>query len=63
MKFTLEEWRRLKNISQQHMANELNVNINTYRAWEKEPSKIKLATASKIVEILGVSMDDIIFLP
>lgn len=66
MKLTLREWRRLKEVSQEEMAKicgEDGVHVNTYRAWEEKPSTIKLSDAVKIAERLGITLDDIIFMP
>lgn len=61
MKLTLEEWRRVKNISQNQMADLLGIHVNTYRAWEEDPEKIRLSKAVLIAEKLDISMDDILF--
>lgn len=61
MQLTLKEWRRIKNISQEEMANACGVHVNTYRAWEESPGDIKLSNATKLSERLGVPMSDIIF--
>lgn len=63
MRLTLAEWRRLKNISQEEMANSCNVHVNTYRTWEKKPSEIRLSNAESISKRLGVPFSDIIFMP
>lgn len=57
----LRAWRRAKDISQQEMADKLNVHINTYQNWEKNPSKISIERAVQISKILGVSINDILF--
>ncbi len=59
--FTIKEWRRVKNISQEEMANACGVHVNTYRTWEEKPEMIKLTNAQKIADRLGVPMSDIIF--
>ena len=58
---TLRAWRRAKEISQEDMAERLNVHTNTYQNWEKEPEKISIANAVKIADILGVGMNEILF--
>ena len=57
----LRAWRRAKDISQQEMADKLNVHINTYQNWEKNPRKISIERAVQISKILGVSINDILF--
>lgn len=61
MALTLREWRRIKEISQEAMAKKLNIHVNTYQNWEREPGKIAVGKAFEISEILGVSMNDIVF--
>lgn len=63
MHLTLKEWRRLKNISQEKMAEACGIHVNTYRAWEDNPADIKLSKAVLISELLGVDLSDIIFMP
>ena len=63
MKLTLREWRRLKEVSQEQMAEVCGININTYRAWEEKPSSFRLSCAMKAAERLGISLDDIILEP
>lgn len=58
---TLRAWRRAKEISQEDMAERLNVHTNTYQNWEKEPEKISIANAVKIADILEVGMNEISF--
>ena len=62
MALTLREWRRVKEISQENMAEKLSIHVNTYQNWEKEPEKIAFAKAVEISKILGVSIDDIAFI-
>lgn len=59
--FTVRQWRKVKEITQEDMANRLGVHVNTYQNWEKEPEKITIANAVKIAEIFGVSMNEISF--
>lgn len=61
MQLTLEEWRRVKKISQEEMAKLLDIHVNTYRAWEEDPEKIRLSKAMLIAEKLNVPLDDILF--
>lgn len=61
--FTLRQWRRVREISQEDMARRLGIHVNTYRLWEEHPDKIKMAEALQCSEILGVPLDKIIFLP
>jgi len=63
MKLRMDEWRRLKKITVEEISIKCGVHPNTYRAWEDKPSSIKLVNAIKVCEVLGVSIDDVIFLP
>lgn len=62
MSLKLREWRRVKEISQQAMADQLKVHLSTYQKMEKNPGKISLEDAVKIAGILGVPLDDISFI-
>lgn len=61
MKHTLREWRRLREITQETMAELCGIHVNTYRSWEENPSEIKLSCAYKIADRLGITLDDIDF--
>lgn len=63
MRLTIKEWRRLKGISQEKMADMCGVHVNTYRAWEENSADIKLSKAITVAEKLGVGLSDIIFMP
>lgn len=63
MKLTLREWRRLKEVTQEQMAEVCGIHINTYRNWEEKPSEIKISFAMKIAEHLGITLDDLILEP
>ena len=61
MSLTVREWRRAREISQETMAARLNIHVNTYMKWEKEPGQIPFEKAVDISKILGVSLNDISF--
>lgn len=61
MQLSIKEWRRAKGISQKEMAKLIDVNINTYIAWEENPGNIRLNKAVLIAEKLGISLEDILF--
>lgn len=61
MKLTIKEWRRVKEKSQEQMANLIGVHINTYRSWEENPGEMRLSKAALIAEELGITLDDILF--
>lgn len=60
-KLSLKQIRLVRGISQEEMATQLNVHINTYRQWEQEPMKVSVGNAFKIAEILKVPIDAIFF--
>lgn len=41
------------NMTQEEMAKELGVSINTYAAYERDPSKMNIDTAKKFVEVIN----------
>lgn len=59
MKWSLEEIRRAKKISQQSLADACGVHVNTYAAWEKNPGKIPVDSAIKIADLFGMSLKEI----
>ena len=60
MKLKLDEWRRVRNFSQEFMANACGVHVNTYRRWEENPGEIKFDKALIIVDTLNISLNDLI---
>lgn len=62
MALTIREWRRVREISQEAMADKLQIHVNTYQNWEKDPGKISFEKAVEICKILGVSLDDVSFI-
>ena len=63
VRFTLEGWRKAKGFSQKDFAFKIGVPVVTYSRWEKYPEKIQISKAEKIAQALGISINDIIFLP
>lgn len=61
MALTLRQWRKAREITQEQMAKALNIHINTYQNWEKDPGRISVTNVMKIAEVLKVSINDIIF--
>lgn len=62
MKFTIKELRARKNVTQAKAAKDLGVSVQTYNAWEKDISNVKVSKVLTIAEYYGVSLNDI-FLP
>lgn len=61
MSLTVREWRRVREISQETMAEKLKIHVNTYMNWERKPGQIGILKAKEIADIFGVSLDDISF--
>lgn len=61
MSMTLREWRRVREISQQAMADTLSIHVGTYQHWEQDPGRIPFEKAVEISRILKVELDDIKF--
>lgn len=62
MGLTLRQWRRLKEMSQQELADKLNVHVNTIIRYEQNPDSVTIGMAKEIADALGVPIEDI-FLP
>lgn len=60
-KLTLRGARLARELTQESMAQACGVHVNTYIAWEKEPEKVPIGKAIIICDVLGVSIDHIIF--
>lgn len=60
--FSLEEWRRVRGVSQQAIADACDIHVNTYRGWEENPSRIPYGAAVRIASFLDVPFNDINFL-
>ena len=63
MALRVDEWRRLKKISKEEMAQKLGVHRNTITNWEANPSIIPIEKAYMMANIYEVELNDIIFLP
>lgn len=61
MALTIRQWRRAKEITQEQMAERLGIHVNTYQNWEEAPGKISVTKAVEIAEILGITINDIVF--
>ena len=63
MGLKLVEWRRARGITQPEMAKRLGISVPTYVRWERKPDNIPVGKAYDIANIIGVDINEIIFLP
>lgn len=61
MKFTLEQARKYKGLSQSIMADKLGMTLQTYITYEKNRMIFRIDTAHKFSKIVEIPIDDIIF--
>ena len=61
MKHTIKSLRALNNMTQADLAKLLGVSLPTIIKWEKQPHSIPFGKVLQIVEIMGVSINDITF--
>lgn len=50
--------KKASRFNQEAVAAELGVTVQTYRSYEKDPSLMKLPTATKLASILGCKVSD-----
>jgi DNA-binding XRE family transcriptional regulator len=61
MTLTLRQARRLREKSQEELARQIGVHVNTYRKLEENPDTVTIAMAKRISQVLGISYDEIFF--
>ncbi|HDR4573320.1 helix-turn-helix transcriptional regulator (plasmid) [Bacillus cytotoxicus] len=61
MILTIKQARLLKGFTQNEMAQQLNVHVQTYRNMENHPDEITVGNAKKICDLLEISYDQIFF--
>lgn len=59
-KLTIRTWRRLRNLTQQQMADALGVTIQMYRRYETKTDGTKYGTVKRICAILGIGVEDLL---
>lgn len=62
MQYTLRELRARKNKTQNQVAQDLGISVQTYNAWERDISNVAVSKVLKVADYFGVSIGDI-FLP
>ena len=60
---SIGEWMEEKHISKERLAADTEVSIPTVYRWLKNPEKITFEKGNAIAQSLGVSLDEIVFLP
>ncbi len=60
-KLTVKEWRLIKQITMQRLADAIGVHVNTIRSYEKDPKHIPIDKAMAIAKFYGVDINDIAF--
>lgn len=58
---TLKQARLLREKTQEHMANLLEIHVQTYRKLEENPDEVTIGQAKLLSEDLGFSYDTIFF--
>lgn len=63
MQMSLKTARTYAGLTQQEIAEKLNMDRNSYRRYEKYRIPMRIDTAVEFCKITGVEMDNVIFLP
>ena len=63
MKVTVKAARIMAGLTQRQAAEKLGVSRNTYAWIEKHPERVTIERATALCDVLGVSMEDVSFLP
>ena len=58
-KLSVKQWRMVRGLSQNSMAEKIGVHEHTYRAMERNPMHVRLYKLIQICNVLGVSINDI----
>lgn len=61
MVLTLKQARMMREMSQEKMAEVLQIHRNTYAALEENPGRVSIDQAKIISDTLKISVDDIFF--
>lgn len=58
---TLRQVREEKGVKKVAIANHIGVSVKTYASYEDNPERMRVDTAMKVADFLGVSIGDIFF--
>lgn len=61
MQFTLKELRARKNFTQEKVAKDLGISVQTYNAWEKDISNVAVSKVQAVANYFGVKLGQIFF--
>lgn len=61
MKFTLEQARKYRGLSQEKMAEKLGMSRRGYQRYEWGKTEMRIGTAEKFSKIVGIPLDQLIF--
>lgn len=57
MQFKLREYRELAGLTQQEVADKLDISVSRYGSWEREDRQVNLREAAILADIFGCSLD------
>ena len=60
---TIAEWMTEKGIRKEKLAADMQVSVPTIYNWINKPERITFEKGKRIADVLGVELDEIIFLP
>ena len=58
--FKIRRLREIRNLTQEYIADQLEVSVKTYQRFESGRATLSLERGIKLVSILGVNLDDIV---
>lgn len=61
MQYSLKELRARKNKTQEQVASDLGISVQTYNAWEKDISGVAVSKVQAVARYYGVELGDIYF--
>ena len=61
MIFTVKQARKMRDLTQDQMAEALKVHVQTYRKIETRPEMATIEQAKKIAEVTGLTLDELFF--
>ena len=59
--FTLKELRARKNCTQEKVARDLGISVQTYNAWERDISNVAVSKVQAVANYFGVQIGQIFF--